>query len=119
MGLESLSTQISKSSGTRYPLVTPMAVHISNLPPQLLTLICCFCDTADLTNLVTTSRALSSAALQKLWHTLPSFSTFIYTLPSDAWTYSDAEGANLKWYLCESRTFVSANAVDVTVAYIS
>ena len=118
MGLESLSTQISKSSGTRYRLVTPMAVHISNLPPQLLTLICCFCDTADLTNLATASRALSSAALQKLWHTLPSFSTFIYTLPSDAWTYSDAEGANLKWYLCESRTFVSANAV-ITVAYNS
>ncbi|KAI1791017.1 hypothetical protein LXA43DRAFT_1014102 [Ganoderma leucocontextum] len=83
-----------------------MAVHISIFPPQVLTLICCFCDTADLRNLATTSRALSSAALQKIWHTLPSFASFVYTLPSDAWTYTDSEGAHLKWYLCESRTFI-------------
>ena len=56
--------------------------------------------------LATTNKAFFVPAKQGIWHTLPSFAPFVYTLPLDTWTYSSA-GVDGVYDLDTERTFVS------------
>ena len=87
---------------------TTMTDHLSVLPHQVLKCICSFIpNVGGLVNLARTNKALSSYALQKIWHTLPSFVPFVYTLPSEAWTRKERAQSHTSPHHAQWILFVS------------
>ncbi|RPD64635.1 hypothetical protein L226DRAFT_39429 [Lentinus tigrinus ALCF2SS1-7] len=66
-----------------------MAPSLTDLSPDLLTLICSHCSLGTSVNLARTCRTLSEHALKQVWHTLSSCSIIAYTLPRELWDLGD------------------------------